>query len=424
MVLLVSLLVSRHAINGDTIMALSDIQTKNAKAKAAPYKLTDGDGMYLQVQPNGSKYWRFNYRFAGKQKTLALGTYPAVGLSSARKKRHAARELLACHPPVDPMTQRKAERRAATQRGENTFEHISRDWWNTKREGWSTSHTNAVMSRLEKEVFPFIGARPIAEIDAPELLEVIRNVERRDALELASKTLVIAGQVFRYAIATGRAKADISRDLRGALKRRDVKHHAKLSESELPEFLDKLQAYDGHPLTRLATTLLTLTFVRTGELRAARWQEFDFDKCEWRIPAERMKMGTEHIVPLSTQAVAVLEEIRVLSGNREHVFPNEHHPQKCMSENTILFALYRMGYRGRATGHGFRGTASTILNEQGWNRDAIERQLAHSESDSVRAAYNTAEYLPERRKMMQAWSDYLGGLAKGANVTPIRKHAA
>lgn len=405
-------------------MALSDIQAKNVKPKTSPYKITDGDGMYLLVMPNGAKYWRMNYRFAGKQKTMALGTYPEVSLGTARKKRIAARELLAGDPPIDPMSQRKIDRREAAIRAKNTFESIGREWWDAKRDGWSQRHASAVMARLEKDLFPTLGARPLVEIESPELLDVVRGIERRGALEVASKTLTIAGQVFRYAIFARYAKSDISRDLRGALKAREVNHYAKLSEADLPEFLGKLKAYDGNPLTRHAIKLLMLTFVRTGELRGARWSEFDFTKREWRIPADRMKMGAEHIVPLSDQAISVLEQIQTLSGHRDHVFPNEHHPQKFMSENTILYALYRMGYRGRATGHGFRGTASTILNEQGWTPDAIERQLAHGEKDKVRAAYNSAQHLPERRRMMQAWADYLDGIAAGATVTPLKRRAA
>jgi integrase len=350
----------------------------------------------LLVRPDGAKYWRFNYQFNSK--------------------------LLACEPPVDPSLQKKADRRAAILRSENTFKNIALEWWENKQGAWSARHTKAILARLTKDFFPILGARPIAEIEAPELLDVLRIIERRGALEIASKGLVICGQVFRYAIATGRAKRDVARDLRGALKTREVNHHPKLSENELPEFLHKLNNYDGNVLTRLALQLLVLTWVRTGELRASRWAEFDSAKREWRIPADRMKMGAEHIVPLSAQAIGVIDEIRTLSGHRDHLFPNEHHPQKFMSENTILFALYRMGYRGRATGHGFRGTASTIMNEYGWNRDAIERQLAHGEKDAVRAAYNSAQYLPERREMLQAWADYLDELAAGREATPAKRH--
>lgn len=239
--------------------------------------------------------------------------------------------------------------------------------------------------------------------------------------EVVAKCRVIAGQVFRYAIASGRAKHDPSRDLKGALKTREKQHYARLSEADLPEFLAKLDGYDGNTLTKLAMKLLVLTFVRTGELREAKWPEFDLDKREWRIPAERMKSRAEHLVPLSTQALAALKQLHEIAGGREHVFPNEHHPLKPMSENTILFALYRMGYRGRATGHGFRATASTILNEQGWDADVIERQLAHKEANKVRAAYHHSEYLAERRKLMQAWANYLDASKLGAEVIPLRR---
>lgn len=403
-------------------MALTDVKAKSARPREKPYKLSDADGMYLLVQPNGAKYWRLKYRHAGKEKVLALGVFPEVSLKAARERRANAKSTLSDRR--DPGAERKSEKLLANLRAGNTFETVAREWWEAKCNGWSAAYRTAVMSRLEQDLFPKIGALPITEIEAPALLEVIRGIERRGALELSKKTLGAAGQVFRYAIATGRAKSDPSRDLRGALKTREVRHYARLSEADLPEFLKKLEAYDGNLLTRLAIKMLMLTFVRTGELRGARWNEFDFTKREWRIPAERMKMGVQHIVPLSTQAVAVLEQIRKLSGNRDHVFPNEHHPQKCMSENTILFGLYRMGYRGRATGHGFRATASTILNEQGWKPDAIERQLAHSEKDDVRAAYNHAEYLPERRRMMQHWADYLDAGKIGAKVVSIQRASA
>jgi len=316
---------------------------------------------------------------------------------------------------TDPAESRKADKRAARLRAENTFEAIGREWWELKKSSWSEGHAEAVKTRLEKLLFPTLGHRPIAEIDAPELLDTLRAIERRDALELASKTRIVAGMVFRYAIQTGRAKMDPARDLRGALKTRETRHYAKLSDADLPEFLRKLDAYDGNTVTKLALKLLALMFVRTGELRGARWSEFDFEKAEWRIPAERMKTLAQHIVPLSQQAVAVLEQLKPITGEREYLFPNEHKPRGMMSENTILFALYRMGYRGRATGHGFRATASTILNEQGFKADVIERQLAHKEPNKVRAAYDHSEHLPERRKMMQHWADYLDARRRTAD---------
>ena len=358
-------------------MPLTDVEVRSAKPKSASYKLADAEGMYLLVTPTGAKYWRLKYRYGGKEKVLALGVYPEVRLPDARKRRADAKAALA--ESRDPGFERKSEKRVAAFRAGNTFEGVAREWWKTKSDGWSASHAQSTLHRLEHELFPALGGRPVAEIEAAELLDAIRAVEARGALELASKTLIVAGQVFRYAIATSRAKSDPSRDLRGALKRREVRHYNALKESELPEFLKKLDAYDGNDMTRHAIRLLMLTFVRTNELRAARWTEFDFDKGEWRIPAERMKTRSEHLVPLSAQAIATLEKIKALSGNREHVFPNEHNPQKWMSENTILFALYRMGYRGRATGHGLRATASTILNEQGWRADVIERQLVRAD---------------------------------------------
>lgn len=403
-------------------MSLTAMAIQRSRPQSRPIKISDGGGLYILVEPTGAKYWRLAYRFSGKQKVLALGVYPAVSLAEARKRRENARELLA--RSIDPAVERKQEKRLATFTAQNTFEAIAREWWDAKRGGWSESHASAVKSRLERELFPNIGHRPIVEIEAPELLDVIRGVEKRGALELASKTLIISGQVFRYAVISGRAKRDPSRDLRGALETREVRHYNALKESELPEFLGKLVNYDGSVITKHAIRLLMLTFVRTGELRAATWTELNLDKAEWCIPAERMKMGEEHIVPLSTQALELLEKLRQITGGRNHLFPNEHNPKKCMSENTVLFALYRMGYRGRATGHGFRATASTILNEQGWHADAIERQLAHSEKNKVRAAYHRSEYLPERRKMMQAWADYLDGLCSGASVVPLRTRQA
>ena len=404
-------------------MPLTDIAVKNSKPKTQSYKLTDGDGMFLLVRPTGAKYWRLKYRYTGKEKLLALGVYPEIKLQAARKRRMEARELLA--HGTDPGARRKTEKQAARLLGENTFEPIAREWYENQCGKWSKAHAGHVMIRLKRELFPMLGPRPIAQISAADLLDVLRGIEKRDALEVVSKCRVIAGQVFRYSIATGRATNDPSRDLRGALKTREKQHYARLSEADLPEFLTKLDSYDGNLLTKLAMTLLVLTFVRTGELREAKWTEFDFDKHEWRIPAERMKSRAEHLVPLSTQAVEVLEQLQAITGGREHVFPNEHHPLKPMSENTILFALYRMGYRGRATGHGFRATASTILNEQGWDADVIERQLAHKEANKIRAAYHHSEYLAERRKMMQAWAEFLDAKRRaGEKVVTIRRKAA
>lgn len=394
-------------------MRLTDTVVRNAKPKAAPYKMADGEGMYLLVRPNGAKYWRLKYRFSGKEKVFALGVYPDVSLRVARVRRAEARKKL-LHD-IDPAEVRKSNKRAARLRAGNTFNAVALEWWELKKSSWSEGHAEAVKTRLERLLFPTLGHRSIAEIDAPELLDTLRAIERRDALELASKTRIVAGMVFRYAIQTGRAKGDPARDLRGALKTRETRHYARLTDGDLPEFLQKLDAYDGNTLTKLALKLLALTFVRTAELRGARWSEFDFEKAEWRIPAERMKTRAQHLVPLSQQAMTVLEQLKPITGEREYLFPNEHKPRGMMSENTILFALYRMGYRGRATGHGFRATASTILNEQGFKADVIERQLAHKEPNKVRAAYDHSEHLPERRKMMQHWADYLDARRRAAD---------
>ncbi|MFZ3322740.1 MAG: integrase arm-type DNA-binding domain-containing protein [Usitatibacter sp.] len=390
---------------------LTDRAVQNAKPKAAAYKLTDGRGMYLLVKPDGAKYWRLKYRYAGKEKLLSLGVYPDVKLKSARTKRDAAREQVAAG--LDPSVARKAEKRLQRISASNTFEAIALEWHGKQKAKWSEAHADAVLSRLERDLFPSIGREPIASVSAQVLLEALRKIEARGALELLSKSRVVAGQVFRYAIATARATSDPTVALRGAFEQRETRNYARLHEPDLPEFLKKLEGYEGTRLTKLAIKLLALTFVRTGELRGARWPEFNFEEREWHIPAERMKGGSEHIVPLSDQAIAVLREIEKLSGDEDFSFPNEHHAKKPMSENTILFALYRMGYRGRATGHGFRATASTILNgvkkAQGrtWNADVIERQLAHKEANKIRAAYHHTQYLEERATMMQWWADYL-----------------
>jgi integrase len=296
------------------------------------------------------------------------------------------------------------------------FEAVAREWHASKQESWADGYAANVIKLFEQDVFPALGARPISDINAPELLDVMRKIESRGALEMARKALQTSGQVFRYAVVTGKAERDPSTDLKGALKTRKVKHMARIGESELPEMLRKIATYEGEPQTRLALRFMALTFVRTGELRYAEWTEINEERAEWRIPADKMKMETPHIVPLSTQALDVIRQLRELNGRWDWVFPQQTNTKKPISENTILYALYRMGYHSRMTGHGFRGLASTNLNEQVFNRDWIELQLAHTERDEVRAAYNHAQYLPERRKMMQWWGDYL---ERAANQTGI-----
>ena len=386
-------------------MALKDIHVRNAKPQSKIYRLFDGGGLYLEVTPAGGKYWRYKYRFSGKEKRLALGIYPDLGLAEARERHQEARKALAkCRDPS--AVKREAARQIKIKSG-NTFESIAREWHQNNVTKWTPKHGKKLLRRLEVDIFPKLGLRPIAEITSSELLEAIRKVESRGALDIAHRLLQSCGQVFAYAVITDRAERNPTRDLRGALKPVQKKHHAFLRADDLPEFLGKLFDYDGDIQTQLAVRFLLLTFVRTGEVRGAKWGEINFDKAEWRIPPERMKMRDPHIVPLSIQALAILRELQARTGNNEYVFPNQQKATGCMSENTILFALYRMGYHSRATGHGFRSTASTILNENDFPPDVIERQLAHRERNEVRAAYNPAQYLKERRKMMQWWADFL-----------------
>jgi integrase len=389
--------------------SLSDAKARNAKPGTKPYKIADGDGLFLLITPSGGKYWRLKYFFLGKEKLLALGVYPDVNLAEARERRAQARKVLAAGN--DPGEAKKEAKRLAIFKNANAFEVVAREWFEKRKHEWASITADVALARLETHILPKLGPRPIADITAPEVLAMLRAVEDRGTLETARRVMNISGQIFMYAIATGRADRNPVPDLRGALKTPVVKHRSFLKENELPQFLEKLEAYDGSPQTRLALRFLLLTFVRTNELRAAQWTEIDWKKAEWRIPAERMKMKELHIVPLSRQTIAVLRELEKNSGKRQYVFPNEHTPATFMSENTMLYALYRMGYHSRATGHGFRSTASTILNEQGFRADVIERQLAHSERNSVRAAYNYAQYLPERRQMMQCWADYLDEVA-------------
>jgi integrase len=390
-------------------MSLSDAKARNAKPRTRPYKIADGDGLFLLVMPSGSKYWRLKYFLAGKEKLLALGVYPEINLADARDRRGQARKVLAAGN--DPGQAKKAAKRLATLKNANAFETVAREWVERRKHEWAPSHARRQRAQIERHILPKLGTRPVADITAPEVLAMLRVIEERGVLETAQRMMQVTGQIFMYAIATGRAERNPVPDLRGALKTPRVKHHPFLAASDLPEYLRKLEAYDGSLQTKLALRLLLLTFVRTRELRGAHWTEIDWDNAEWRIPADRMKMKELHIVPLSRQAVGALRELEKLSGNRQHVFPNQHNPSAFMSENTMLYALYRMGYHSRTTGHGFRSTASTILNEHEFRADVIERQLAHSERNVVRAAYNHAQYLPERRKMMQWWADYLDKVA-------------
>ena len=404
-------------------MALTAIQVKSAKATDKSQKLADGGGMYLLVQPNGAKYWRMDYSFAGKRKTLAIGVYPDVSLLDARTRRDDARKLLATG--TDPSAVKQAQKAAVIALAENSFEIVAREWLSKFSKNWKESHTRTVRGRLENDVYPWLSARPIGEITPPELLAVLRRIESRGALSTAHTVSAICGQVFRYAIATGRAERDPSADLKGALPPYRIRHLAALTDPvKIGKLMRDIDGYSGAFVTRCAFKLAPLVFLRPIELSRAEWAEIDLEKAEWRIPAGKMKMKALHIVPLPTQAVVILRELHTLTGTGKYLFPNVRTSTLPMAGNTILAAIRNMGYTSaEMTAHGFRHMASTLLNEQDFNADAIERQLAHKAS-GVRATYNAAEYLPERRKMMQHWADYLDGLKTGADVISIHKGKA
>ena len=388
---------------------LTDTALKNAKPKDRPYKLTDGRGLYVLVNHSG-RYFRFDYRFRGKRKTLALGVYPDVSLSQARDRLYEARKLLA--DDIDPAEYRKATKAMLTEQLTNGFETIAREWFAKNKHIWTDKHAATVLSRLENNIFPWIGGRPITEVTPPELLQALRRIEERGAFETAHRVKQVCGQVFRYAIACGRAERDPSADLKGALTPAKSQSMATITDPQkIASLLLAIEGYQGHFITRCALRFAPLVFVRPGELRHAEWTEFNLSLAEWRIPAAKMKMRQAHIVPLSRQAVAVVEDIRPLTGRGRYVFPSLRSGDRPMSDNTVLAALRRMGYaKEEMSGHGFRAMASTLLHEQGWHSDFIERQLAHTERNNVKAAYNHAQHLPERRKMMQAWADYLDRL--------------
>ncbi len=395
-------------------MAKSDIKFRNAKPKDKPYKLSDELGLYLLVNPVGSKYWRLKFRIDGFEKLFALGVYPDVSLETARARRDAARVLIA--QGINPVQAKHDADRAKQAATVDTFEALAREWWANWKGDRTERHADYVLRRLEADVFPAIGKKPIATVRPRDLIAVARAIEKRGALDIAKRALETIGQVFRYGIQTERVDINPSANLSGVVKARPKTNYARLTEKELPELMGKIANYsrDGGALvTRIALQLMALTFVRTSELIAARWEEFDFERAQWRIPAERMKMREPHIVPLTKQALALLAELKIVTGHSVLLFPGERDHAKPMSNNTILFALYRMGYHSRMTGHGFRGIASTLLHEMGFDHNHIELQLAHKERNAVSAAYNHATYLPQRAKMMQFWADYLDQVTTG-----------
>lgn len=403
------------------IHPLSSSAVANAKPMAASYTLQDGYGLRLHVEPTGGKLWRFEYRrpVTGKRNLLSFGRYPEVSLRKARERRDEARKLLA--DGIDPGEQRKA----AAAAGADTFEAVAREWMAKSAPGWLASHADKVSRRLGKDVFPWLGGKPVAAVTAPDVLAVLRRIDSRGARDTAHRAQQTIGQVLRYAVATGRADVDCTPMLRGAIPPARKEHFATITEpAKVGALLRTVDGYAGSYVTRAALQLAPLVFVRPGELRAMEWAELDLGAAEWRIPAERMKMKAPHIVPLATQAVAILRDLQPLTGNGRYVFPSIRTRTRPMSENTVNAALRRMGYPvGSMTGHGFRAMASTLLNEQGWAPDVIELQLAHKERNAVRAAYNHAEHLPERRKMVQAWADYLDALKHGADVIPLHRRA-
>lgn len=401
-------------------MPLSDTAIRNSKPKDKPYRVTDGGGLYLEVVPTGGKLWRLKYRITGKEKRLALGAYPAVGLKEAREKRDAARKLLAAG--IDPSEQRKAEKAAGEERAANSFEVVAREWFARQSATWAKSHSDKILLRLESYLFPWLGTRPIAEVTAKELLTVLRRIEARGAVESAHRTLQNCGQIFRYAIATGRAERNPAADLRGSLAPVKATHRAAITDPQaIGGLLRASDDYQGSIVTKSALRLAPLVFVRPGELRTMEWAELDLDTAQWNIPADKMKTREPHLVPLSAQAVAILRELEPLTsreGRGRYVFPSARSPKRPMSNNAVLSALRRMGYaKEEMSGHGFRAMARTILDEVLHVRpDYIEHQLAHAVRDTNGRAYNRTSHLPERRAMMQQWADYLDTLKQGGNV--------
>ncbi|MBF0383688.1 MAG: tyrosine-type recombinase/integrase [Magnetococcales bacterium] len=404
-------------------MPLTDAKIRQLKPRDKPFKSSDGGGMFLLVNPKGSKWWRLRYRFNNKQKTLSLGVYPEVSLKLARERRDEAKRLLA--EGIDPGEHRKIVKATQSVAGEETFQAVALEWFAKFEPGWAKGHSTKLIRRLENNAFPWLGKRPINEITAPELLAVLRRIESRGALDMAHRVKQHCGQVFRYAIATGRAERDPSADLRGALPPVQSKRFSTITDPKIiGQLLRDIEGYQGSFVTKCALKLAPLVFVRPGELRKAEWSEIDLDGAEWRIPPEKMKSRVLHVVPLSTQSVTVLREIHPLTGEGKYVFPGSWSSNSPMSENTVLVALRRLGYtKEEMTGHGFRAMASTRLNEMGFKPDWIEMQLAHTERNEVRRAYNHAKYLKERVGMMQTWADYLDGLRNGADVVPIRQKA-
>lgn len=386
-------------------MKLNARQVDAAKPREKAYKLADGAGLYLEVVPSGSRYWRMKYRFNGKEKRMAFGVYPAVSLAQARALRDEAKKKLA--EGIDPSFAKKEEKLVRDVQLTNTFQAVALEWHGTKVSRWSEGYASDIIEAFNKDIFPYIGQQPVNEIKPLVLLNVLRRMESRGATEKAKKVRQRCSEVFRYAIVTGRAEYNPAADLTSAMSGHESKHYPFLTVEELPAFFKALAGYTGSPLVVLAARLLILTGVRTGELRGAFWSEFDLEKAVWEIPAERMKMKRPHLVPISTQALEIVQQLKVMSGQYPLVFPGRNDPRKTMSEASINQVFKRIGYTGKVTGHGFRHTMSTILHEEGFNTAWIETQLAHVDKNAIRGTYNHALYLEGRREMMQWYADYI-----------------
>lgn len=389
-------------------MKLSDIACKTAKPKDKPYKLYDGQGMFLEIRPNNARYWRLKYRFGGKEKLLALGVYPLIPLKEARQRRDDARRLL--EQDIDPGMDRKERRLKAFEDAENTFERLTREWYENWRQDKTPKHAAAILSRFETDVFPTLGDLPVSKITPQMILKVVKKVEARAAYDVARRIKQTFGQILRYGVATGRAERDCSHDIKDAIRPYKTEHRVTLDIKEIPEFLRVLDRNEArlYKQTQLAMRLLMFTFVRTNELINARWEEFDLEEKTWVVPAARMKMRRDHIVPLSDQAIAILRELKEMNGDWPWILPSQVSPRKPMSNGTIIHAIRRMGYQGRMSGHGFRPLAMTTLKEKlNYRHEVIDRQLAHAKKNKIVAAYDRAEFLDDRRKMMQEYADYI-----------------
>ncbi len=391
---------------------LTDTKLKSLKAKEKNYKVSDSNGLYIQVRTTGSKLWKQKYRYNGKEKMLSHGKYPHISLTEARALRDQA--LTDIQHDIDPAKKKRIEK--INQK--KTFGEIAQEWHEKMSVNWKPIHSKKVWRQLEADVLPYIKDEPIDKITTIDLLEILRRIEKRGALDIASRQRQRCEAIFKLAILTERATHNPASQLVGVLKTKKVQHRKALDRKDLPAFFHTLESFDSHIIVKLATKMLIHTFVRTGELRFATWDEFDFEERMWLIPAERMKMDTDHFIPLTDQTIELLEQLKEHNGNRKHVFASPTRPKQPLSENAILNLLYRMGYKNKATGHGFRATASTILNEMGYNPDAIERQLAHAERNKIRAAYNRSEYLDERVILMKDWSKFIDSVSN--NVIPIK----